>query len=276
MRSGKNIPAIFPRAIREASADMTKLVRFVSEIRNLFFALDARSFFRWIWLLLLLLPKVVRTRSLGAVDEAFGPAVRFRTGGREFSLERCSLGLVREIIGSACYARPDELRDCRAILDLGSNCGVFTLFCLANAPDARVVAVEAQPGLVADARANMQKSGFAGSAEFVNAFVGESNEFIRTLAGGDPSVGQFSPESYIAQVGGCDFMKCDVEGAEYSLITPSALWLRRVNRISLEYHGIWEQGAGLGEILRGHGFMVSQHPHGSLGYLQGARSASRA
>lgn len=251
---------------------MTKLYKLAAESRNLYFTLDARSFFRWVWLVLMTFPEVVRSGSLGVVDEAFGSSVRFRTGGREFFLERCQLGLVREIVGSACYVQPDELRDCRTILDLGSNCGVFTLYCLANAPNARVVAVEAQPRLIADARANIEKSGFAERAIFVNEFVGDYTEFIGMLADGDPSVSRFSPESYVAQAGTCDFMKCDIEGAEYTLITPTATWLRRVKRISLEYHGTWEQGAGLREILEGHGFTVTQHPHGTLGYLVCKRS----
>ncbi len=252
---------------KQVCVDMKKLIKLSSEIKNVCSILDARSFFRWVWLLLVTLPEVVRSGSLGVVDEAFGPVVRFRTGGREFSFETCQLGLVREIVGRACYARPDELRDCRSILDLGSNCGVFTLFCLANAPDAKVLAVEAQPQLVADARANIKNSGFSERATFVNAFVGEFNDFISTLAGGDPRVSQFSPELYVNQVGACDFMKCDIEGAEYTLITPAAAWLRRVKQISLEYHGTWEQGLGLREILMGHGFSVIQHPHGAFGYL---------
>lgn len=248
---------------------MRKLLKLSGEIRNLHRALELPSFLRWLWLLFILSPKVVRSGSLGIVDEAFGCSVRFRTAGRVFSFERCPLGLVREIIGSECYIRAEDLRECRNILDLGCNCGVFTLFCLANAPDAHVVAVEVQSELVAAAKDNIAGAGFSARAKFLNAYAGEETEFIRELSGGKGQ--RFSPESYMAESGGCDFMKCDIEGAEYTLITPSATWLRQIERISLEYHGSWAQGSGLGEILRGHGFHVSQHPHGSLGYLQCTR-----
>lgn len=241
------------------------------EIWNVFRVLEARSFFKWLWLLLVLSPRAMRAGSLGVVDEAFGSPVRFRTAGRVFSFAGCSLGLVREIIGNECYAGAKDLRGCRTILDLGSNCGVFAVFGLANAPAARVVAVEAQPDLVAVAKANVEQAGFASRAVFLNAYAGEENAFIRELVGGDPHVSRFSPEAYIAQAGECDFMKCDIEGAEYHLITPSATWLRRVKRISLEYHGGWAEGAELGKILEGHGFQVSQRTHGNLGYLQCAR-----
>ena len=250
---------------------MKKLLKLAGEARNLFFVLEPSSFFRWLWLLLVLSPKVVRSGSLGIVDEAFGESIRFRTAGRVFSLDQCPLGLVREIIGSECYLRAAELRGFREILDLGSNCGVFTLFCLANAPEARVTAVEVQPKLIAAARANIGSTGFSARVSFLNAYAGEENDFIRELTAGDPDVVRFSPEDYIAEVGECDFMKCDIEGAEYTLITPAANWLRRVKRISLEYPGSWAQGSELGDILRGHGFHVSQQPHGDLGYLQCVR-----
>lgn len=250
---------------------MAKILKLAGEARNLFLVLEPHSFFRWLWLLLVLSPKVIRSGSLGIVDEAFGNGVRFRTAGRVFSLDHCPLGLVREIVGSECYIRAGDLRHCRTILDLGSNCGVFTLFCLANAPDARVTAVEVQPKLIAAAGANLDRAGFSARASLHNAYAGEENDFIRELAAGNPNVSRFSPESYVADAGECDFMKCDIEGAEYALITPAATWLRQVKRISLEYHGSWAQGSGLGDILRGHGFHVSQHPHGNLGYLQCVR-----
>jgi hypothetical protein len=244
---------------------MKNLLRLAAEARHMFRVLDLPSFLRWLWLVVVHSPEIARSGSLGVVDEAFGSAVKFRIGGRFFSMDRCALGLVREIVGSECYVRAADLRECRSILDLGSNCGVFTLFCLASAPDARVVGVEVQPELVEAALENIGRAGFASRAKFLNAYAGEESDFIRSLAGGKTV--RFSPEDYLSAAGGCDFMKCDIEGAEYSLITPAATWLRQVRKISLEYHGTWEQGAGLGQILRDHGFVVSQHPHGTLGYL---------
>ena len=218
--------------------------------------------------MVMLSPKVVRSGSLGIVDEAYGHRIRFRTAGQVFSLEKCPMGLVREIIGNECYVRATDIHDYSKILDLGSNCGVFTLFCLANAPSSSVVAVEVQSKLIAASRANIERSGLSGRASFINAYAGVENDFIQELVSGDSGIKGFDPVSYIEEVGYCDFMKCDIEGGEYSLITPDATWLRKVKRISLEYHGSWAQGADLGFILRGHGFQVSQQLHGNLGYLQ--------
>jgi len=251
---------------------MTKLIKLAGEIRKIFFILETGAFFRWLGLLVVLSPKVLRSGSLGIVDNAFGEDIHFRVGGRIFFFDNCALGVVREIIGSQCYVSAEKLCGCRNILDLGSNCGVFTLFCLANAPTANVVAVEVQTAMVKAAQENINRAGFSDRVSFLNAYAGEENDFIRELAGGDGEIDRFSPESYVGEVGVCDFLKCDIEGAEYSLITPDAIWLRSVKRISLEYHGTWEQGAGLGEILRGHGFQVSQHPHGNLGYLECVRT----
>lgn len=155
-----------------------------------------------------------------------------------------------------------------------ANCGVFTAFALANSPNANVVAVEAQPRLVKVAKSNISRTySYLQQLEFFNAYVGEENAFSCQLTPGSQEVGRFSPEDYIAKVGLCDFLKCDVEGSEYDFITPFALWLRAVRRISLEYHGVWSDGEQLATTLESHGFQVTQRAHGPLGYLNGVRSS---
>ena len=67
-------------------------------------------------------------------------------------IEQGSLGVVREIVAAHCYVKPVELSEAKTILDLGANCGVFTLFALASAPNARLVSVEAQPKMAVIAR----------------------------------------------------------------------------------------------------------------------------
>ena len=252
----------------------TKVSKLVKEIVNVFRCMEVLEATKWGGLLFLFSPKVIREGSLGRVDEAFGSNLRFRTGDQKFSFEQCSVGLVREIIGNECYIPAHEMKNFRNILDLGANCGVFTAFALANSPKANVVAVEAQSGLVEVAKSNISRSrSFSSRVEFFNAYVGEENAFIRQLTTGSPDVDKFSPEGYIAKVGICDFLKCDVEGAEYDFITPSASWLRAVRRISLEYQGTWSDGEGLAKILESHGFQVMQQEHGILGYLHGVRSS---
>jgi len=246
---------------------MHKIKKLGQEIAGVGRVLGVREFLRWLGLLLWCAPKVLRTGSLGPVDDAFGARVRFRAGATWLVIEQGSLGVVREIVAANCYVKPVEISEAKTILDLGANCGVFTLFALASAPNARLVSVEAQPKMAVIARNNIAGNGFADRVEMLNAYAGEKNDFIRGLSVAHPELRAFDPSAYVDSVGECDFLKCDIEGAEYSLFTQKSLWLRKVRRMSLEYHGTWEDGARLREIVVAHGFKVEQFPHGVLGYL---------
>lgn len=241
-----------------------KLLR---EVRNLFFVLDVGSFLKWLFLFSLSFFQVFRRKTLGVVDDIFGSKITFCVNEKYVVFDGCSLGVVREIVGSECYIASKEMRGFRTILDMGANCGVFSVYALLNAPQSQVLAVEVQPHLVNVARSNLTLCGLSSRIDILNAYVGEMNPFVASLIAGDSSVGAFSPEEYIEKVGECDFLKCDVEGAEYSLISESSFWLRKVKRMSLEYHGIWADGERLGNLIKGHGFEVTQRSHGEFGYL---------
>ena len=250
---------------------MKKIIKLFREISGVRRVLRTADFFRWLALLLRCFFKVLRTGSLGPVDEAYGSRVEFRSGSSWLVIDNGSLGVVREIIASHCYIHPEELADACNILDLGANCGVFTLFALSSAANARVVSVEAQPQMANVARANITANGFHTRVLLHNAYAGEPNVFIDGLRKTHPQLSRFDPDEYIRQVGCCDFLKCDIEGAEYSLITERSFWLKKVRRMSLEYHGTWEDGAKLKRVVEGHGFAVRQTPHGNLGYLMCSR-----
>jgi hypothetical protein len=246
---------------------MNKIKKLLQEIAGVRRVLGAADFMRWFGLLLGCSVQVLRKGSLGPVDDAYGSRVRFKTGGIWVVIEDGSLGVVREIVAAHCYVEPSNLAEAKTILDLGANCGVFTLFALANAPAARLVSVEAQPHMTAIARQNIASNGYADRVDLRNAYAGEKNDFIAGLIVANPELNAFNPFDYMDKVGVCDFLKCDIEGAEYSLITDKSTWLRKVRKISLEYHGTWEEGARLNKIITAHGFEVKQYPHGVLGYL---------
>ena len=252
---------------------MNKVKKFAGEALRLRRILSGPDFLRWCGLVVANLPTILRTGSLGAVDQAFGERVRFRCGGEWLVIEKGALGVVREIIGAHCYIEPEELAQAQNILDLGANCGVFSLFALANAPAAKVVAVEAQPPMAEVARENLARNGLDSRVNVINGVAGTKTNFIHSLLDKYPDIQAFNPTAYLDEVGSCDFLKCDIEGAEFGFITSAATWLRRVKRISLEYHGKWEDGAELKSVLEGHGFSVEQQPHGVLGYLVGRRPA---
>lgn len=224
---------------------------------------------RWIGHVFKAAPFVIARRTLGMVDHRFGDDFHFRApDGRLIHSQGASFGVVREIFGHRCYAEPAGLRDSRQILDLGANAGVFTLFALACAPNARVHAVEAQPHFIPAIRANIETNGYAARSTVENALVGGVyNHWTRALRSSHPQVGDFSISRYLSEVGRCDFLKCDVEGAEFELFQGDISWLGAVRAVALEYHGDWSAGDALGRRLATAGFTTRQAEHGTLGYI---------
>jgi hypothetical protein len=248
---------------------MNPLAKFLREKRNVERLLAPADYRRWRGLVWRSLPSVLARRSLGIVDDRMGEHLAFRSpAGQELRTSGASLGVVREIFGQHCYATPAELRDARHILDLGGNAGVFTLYALSCAPAAQVHTVEAQPAFIPVITANVAANGFAARSSVENALVGGAwNEWAQGLRAAHPQIGDFNPARYFSTVGECDFLKCDVEGAEFAFFSGDLAWLRQVRQIALEYHGDWAAGTRLGDAIAAVGFEVRQATHGSLGYV---------
>ena len=248
------------------------ILRTLREIRLVMQLLPAGEHPRWWRAFFLAAPEALRNRSLGPVDQKLGTSFSIRRGEERLKFAGCDFGVVREIFGQRCYGQPEDFRDARVVLDLGANCGVFTLFALVHAPHARVYSVEAQPEMARALAANLEANGHRSRVVIENALVGGiSNPWSEDLVRRHPGVGRWELEHTIPDGVEIDFMKCDVEGAEFPLFEYMPPWIRRVRRFALEYHGPWEKGAELAARLRDAGFCVSQRSHRNLGYLAGRR-----
>ena len=123
--------------------------------------------------------------------------------------------------------RIDDIRPDDIVLDLGANVGAFCIRAARRSP--HVLAVE--PILAEALRENIGRNnaavavvdGALGAGERVRITWGE-----RTLTVATRTLGEFA-----AMAGGCDFLKCDCEGAEWS-IRPEDL--DGVRRIEMELH----------------------------------------
>jgi FkbM family methyltransferase len=247
---------------------MTAATRFAQEIANVRRLLPPAEFLRWMGILARQLPAVIRSRSLGIVDDRFGGDFVFRCGARKLQICGGSFGLVREIFGQNCYIKPQELADCRTVVDLGANCGTFSLFVRVNAPSAQLLAIEALPALAERARANLARNQLDTNVRVLSGIVGSAdNEWTRSLEREHGAVKRLDGPAIVHGLTPIDFLKCDIEGAEYSLFDGDLAWTSSIRRMAIEYHGSWSQGERLGARLVTAGFAVRQTPHGSLGYL---------
>ena len=174
-------------------------------------------------------------------------------------------------MGHDCY-RVEQFRGkLHTIIDLGCNCGTFTLMAAALNPGCKIIAVDANPEFTAATLRNAESNGLHAQVESLTCVVGaaevDSVEAIRV----EHNLPRFDPAAAIAKLGGCDFLKCDVEGGEHRLFQGDLRWLRDVRRLAVEYHWTDADGDRLADVLRHEGFTVERQPHRNLGYLFGSR-----
>jgi FkbM family methyltransferase len=135
----------------------------------------------------------------------------------------------------------------RLIVDAGANIGAFTLFALLNAPEADVVAVEPAPDSCARIRSLLIHHKVASRCTLHEAALASANgettiqldvgsQFRRSGGAGKP-VSAVTLDSLIPTDATIDFLKMDVEGAEYDVLpSVGSATIRRIRRIALEYH----------------------------------------
>lgn len=163
---------------------------------------------------------------------------------------------IRRVYSPAGY----EIHPGDTVIDIGANIGVFTTYAATRAPDVQVHAYEPYPESANWLRRNLQASalqsvavhelGVAAAAGSRVMLVTPSNWGVNTLAPHAASangltVNCVSLEGLMDgnQVGRCDLLKLDCEGAEHEILgSASVATLRRVSRIVAEYHD--DPGAG--------------------------------
>jgi hypothetical protein len=241
--------------------------RTVAELRIVARLLPPGAFARWARGFLLAAPDMFRQRSLGPVDRLFGEDFTFCWKGREIRIERSDMGIVREIFGHRCYVSHTDISTARNILDLGCNSGLFTAFALLEAPEACIQAVDAQRDLLQSVRSNIARLD-SSRVTIECAFVGEMHtDWALSLREHDPEIGEFDVRGYLEAVGHCDFMKCDVEGGEFSFFRGDLSWTEAIGAMAIEVHPEYGDVGELASSLRRAGFRVEKERHSTLGYL---------
>ncbi len=247
---------------------MQTAIKFVQEVRRVGSLLPPRQYLLWLSLIAQNWMLILRDKSLGSADGLFGEEFSIRWRGRTLHVRSMGLGVVREIFGQLCYARPGELLCARNVLDLGANAGAFTLFALLEAPRAKVHAVEAQQQLAKSLHSNVLANDLTDRVTVETAVVGGfRNAWTQDLKRKVPELHCFDIQGYLDRVGMCDFLKCDVEGGEFGLFEGDLSWTNKIRRIALEFHPKEGDVNALRQKLENANYRVKQADHGHLGYL---------
>lgn len=123
--------------------------------------------------------------------------------------------------------RFDDIRPEDIVLDIGANVGAFCI--RAARRSRRVLAVE--PVLTEALRENVRANGV--DVMVVGGALGDGRRQRIAWGGGAVTVTTRTLKAFAGMIGGCDFLKCDCEGAEWTLRPED---LDGVRRIEMELH----------------------------------------
>ena len=146
------------------------------------------------------------------------------------------------------------------ILDCGANIGLSVYYFKKLYPKSKVVAFEPDPNIFKTLSKNIETNNFT-NVELVNKAIWIDNNSMEFEVEGGFSgrINQYNSNSNIIKVG-CqrlndlltryvDFLKIDIEGAEFEVIKDCSKNLSLVKNLFIEYHSHISENQKLGELL---------------------------
>lgn len=244
------------------------MVRILRTIAGDYFAIARVCGFvvaiRWLWKVLVNLAACRRARNLQPADTAMGdgPFNCLRGRSRATLVGAGVFSGLREIWARNIYLGGDfvQIRPGATVLDLGANVGNFTLLALGHDPSVRVVAVEPGTQSRAALAEQLRANGWSDRVTIVPAFVGNETAMQRDFRqSGQAGDAGFLSQEQLIELGGLsriDFLKCDVEGSEYDLLTADSPILRITKQLAAELHDFAGQPTQLIRQIEQAGFEV--------------------
>jgi FkbM family methyltransferase len=148
----------------------------------------------------------------------------------------------------------DQIRQARCFIDVGANCGIYTVLAATINPDVRIVAIEPVPKICAALTRNVRQNRLHGRVTILDVAVGNSDGMVDFHEAEDARMGSLSVHGYQGQAGRLirvqcrtldsivtelniapDFIKIDVEGFSDAVLRGASRLLETVRpRIVLE------------------------------------------
>lgn len=226
-----------------------KAKRFFLELFHLFFVLDFGSFFLFLYFVIVSTPSILKRKNLSAPHaQMYGRRCTFTVFGRKIQLGGEWLGYAAEVYARKVYFPASDFvpRPGKWCVDLGASGGIYSL--LAGALGGKVIAIEASKSSFEALCKNVQLNQLEESITPIWGVVGayQGSEDVPHI-----SMLRLLDEYKIER---CDFLKCDIEGSEFSLLLRDNQWLSLVDYISMEVHTPFGEAKELVETLQGFGF----------------------
>jgi FkbM family methyltransferase len=215
--------------------------------------------------------------------------ITLRGSGLKFRVRTAmDVWVIKETCLDRDYERGVMLQDGWAIVDIGAGLGDFSAYAAQHSPNGCVYAYEPFPESFALLQQNLELNQLrnvvvrpyavadVAGKQYLNVGMAEAVQHTTMQSGAQvievPAITleQLFDDHHLTM---CDFLKIDVEGAEYSILMNAGDGtLRKIRRLALEYHDHTAAGKHeqLVEFLRARDFQVqarSNLVHRHLGYL---------
>lgn len=224
-----------------------RLRRFIRELYGVLRSAGPRVFLKYLALVFVSIGSVLRTGNLQVVDRKMaGRVYSFKSPlGGSILVDGEWFAGARELYARAVYFWSEGfvINSGDTVVDLGANVGLFTT--MAALTGARVLSVEAQSEFIPIIESNLRLNGCEQSVEIHHGVVGiesASSERFSWLEKGS----HYSSPAPILELGELllkqgvstiDFLKVDIEGAEFAMLRGDVAWLGGVSKLVLEVHG---------------------------------------
>jgi FkbM family methyltransferase len=277
------------------------LKRIAADLTGAWKVTPASQALRWYGWLLRRAPAVLRTQKFYAADAGMNGVCEFKLFGRTLSFDADAINtsvvdpmrgtaysFLRELFVRRIYFRGFNELKFDSCLDFGCNVGmVASLLRQLGGPDARVLAVDPltypnntfRQALTKIKGLKIERHVLCDSA--TKADPKRVHELCDPY-GFDPATVATIPEILQAnQIDHVDFMKMDIEGAEFGIFAEPTPWLTRVDNIAMEVHSECGDPGVIVQHLQQHGFDVTWcHDYGypvearNAGYIYASRVGS--
>lgn len=162
---------------------------------------------------------------------------------------------LKEVVLDRCYENGGVKvgQNDKIIIDIGAGFGDFSISIAKAFPDLKVHAFEPDPFYFSLLKENITLN----QAKNINPYNAAINSIKQVYD--------------LIKSESCDFMKIDCEGAEFNFINETNMnYLKKIKKISMEYHEFTARVDKLAEVLQSAGFRVQILPQKqvkNIGYL---------
>jgi FkbM family methyltransferase len=261
---------------------MKKLLKLGNDFVGLLGVCGPIVAFRWIFQVLFHIREIVDRGDLQAADAAMGEGP-FNVTLRKY---KCKFNIVGPHATSGIremYVRDVYLRDGwlsisagNTVVDLGANMGNFTNLALAIDESVHVIAVEPSKSLNQIFYQSVGlNAGHLDRTVLIRGFLGQVGEKQKEIILNDENYAHaewLTEEELIrrADLKHIDFLKCDIEGGEFGLLTPNSKLLAMTEALACEVHAFAGDVTKFLFDVESCGFVMGpiQHdPDGSVTFL---------